>query len=100
MEATKWLKPSVSVSRIGDTLVLGFEALRLAQQLAKLLIHRDQLIPLCNHRIALGEGVQRHRPQCIKLATWGAPSVCFRAPKVPCLRRPPIASAQKQSLAE
>ena len=24
-----------------------------------------------------------------KLATWGAPSVCFRAPKVPCLRRPP-----------
>jgi len=50
-----------------QTLALGVEALRLAQQLAKPLVHRQQLIPLGNRRIALGDGAQCQRAQCINI---------------------------------
>jgi hypothetical protein len=37
------------------------------QQLAKLLVYRHQPIPLGNRRIALGNGLQRQRAQCINI---------------------------------
>jgi hypothetical protein len=39
--------------KLGQPLALGFEALGLAQQLAKLLVHRDQPIPLGKSRSAM-----------------------------------------------
>jgi hypothetical protein len=53
--------------QLGQSLALGVKALHFAQQLAKLLVRRDQPIPLGQRRIALGNGGCRQGAQRINI---------------------------------
>ena len=70
--------------KLGQPLAFRFEALRLAQQMAQAVVEFDQPVPLGNCRIALGDGVQRQRPQRINIVgkriNWSghAPSTAHR----------------------
>ena len=53
--------------KLGQPLALRFEALRLAQQMTQAVVEFDQPVALGKRRIALGDGVQRQRPQRINI---------------------------------
>ena len=53
--------------KLGQPLALRFEALRLAQQMTQAVVEFDQPVAFGNRRVALGDGVQRQRPQRIDM---------------------------------
>ena len=53
--------------KLGQPLALRFEALRLAQQMTQAVVEFDQPVAFGNRRVALGDGVQRQRPQRIDI---------------------------------
>ena len=72
--------------KLGQPLAFRFEALRLAQQMAQAVVEFDQTVALGNRRIALGDGVQRQRPQRINTQADRAvltTRVCLKKPGAP-----------------
>ena len=61
--------------KLGQPLALRFEALRLAQQMTQAVVEFDQPVAFGNRRIALGDGVQRQRPQRIDIVGENQPTV-------------------------
>jgi hypothetical protein len=62
MEATKWLKPSISVSRIGDSASVQAVARVNAEQSSKRTMRRPSRQPFRGRLIRLGEAERRVRP--------------------------------------
>src|SRR5476651_720076 len=62
MEETKWLKPSVSVSRIGDSASVQAVTRVNAEQASKRTMRRPTRQPFRGRLIRLGEAERRVRP--------------------------------------
>src|ERR1700759_5785575 len=62
MEATKWLKPSISVSRIGDSASVQAVTRVNAEQSSKRTMRRPTRQPFRGRLIRLGEAERRVRP--------------------------------------
>ena len=62
MEATKWLKPSISVSRIGDSASVQAVTRVNAEQSSKRTMRRRTRQPFRGRLIRLGEAERRVRP--------------------------------------
>src|SRR5256885_10128193 len=65
MEETKWLKPSVSVSRIGDSASVQAVTRVNAEQASKRTMRRPTRRPFRGRLIRLGEAERRVRPGAI-----------------------------------
>src|SRR5712664_3344367 len=65
MEATKWLKPSISVSRIGDSASVQAVTRVNAEQSSKRTMRRPTRQPFRGRLIRLGEAERRVRPAAV-----------------------------------